>query len=86
MERVLRGHSWVRFVRGVAVADDVDGPVVVVAVVGVDSVWHGPPSFWENILIEEVFEQLKCSRDGLTSTEGENRLQIFGFNKLEEKK
>ncbi|GAB2219128.1 hypothetical protein Droror1_Dr00006757 [Drosera rotundifolia] len=40
----------------------------------------------ENIPIEEVFEQLKCSRDGLTTTEGENRLQIFGFNKLEEKK
>ncbi|KAL9262541.1 Plasma membrane ATPase 4-like protein [Drosera capensis] len=40
----------------------------------------------ENIPIEEVFEQLKCSREGLTSTEGENRLQIFGFNKLEEKK
>ncbi|GAB2216626.1 hypothetical protein Droror1_Dr00024402 [Drosera rotundifolia] len=34
------------YVRGVAVADDVDGPVVVVAVVGVDSVWRGPPSFW----------------------------------------
>ncbi|GAB2291451.1 Plasma membrane ATPase 4 [Dionaea muscipula] len=40
----------------------------------------------ENIPIEEVFEQLKCSREGLTSTEGENRIQLFGFNKLEEKK
>ncbi|GAB2267431.1 hypothetical protein Dimus_002414 [Dionaea muscipula] len=40
----------------------------------------------ENIPMEEVFEQLKCSREGLTTTEGENRIQIFGFNKLEEKK
>ncbi|CAM8925531.1 unnamed protein product [Rhodiola kirilowii] len=40
----------------------------------------------ERIPIEEVFEQLKCSRDGLTSAEGEQRLQIFGPNKLEEKK
>ncbi|KAL7221786.1 hypothetical protein ACSBR1_023683 [Camellia fascicularis] len=40
----------------------------------------------ENIPIEEVFEQLKCTRDGLSSEEGENRLQIFGPNKLEEKK
>ena len=40
----------------------------------------------ENIPIEEVFKQLKCSREGLTSAEGEKRLQIFGPNKLEEKK
>ncbi|XP_008784793.1 plasma membrane ATPase 4-like isoform X1 [Phoenix dactylifera] len=40
----------------------------------------------ENIPVEEVFEQLKCSREGLTSAEGEQRLQIFGPNKLEEKK
>ncbi len=40
----------------------------------------------ERIPIEEVFEQLKCSREGLTSDEGANRLQIFGPNKLEEKK
>ncbi|XP_014492799.1 plasma membrane ATPase 4 [Vigna radiata var. radiata] len=40
----------------------------------------------ERIPIEEVFEQLKCTREGLSSTEGENRLQIFGPNKLEEKK
>ncbi|XP_022996662.1 plasma membrane ATPase 4 [Cucurbita maxima] len=40
----------------------------------------------EKIPIEEVFEQLKCTREGLTSQEGENRLQIFGPNKLEEKK
>ncbi|KAL9224113.1 hypothetical protein vseg_000182 [Gypsophila vaccaria] len=40
----------------------------------------------ENIPIEEVFEQLKCSRDGLTSEEGQHRLELFGPNKLEEKK
>ncbi|KMT17811.1 hypothetical protein BVRB_2g033500 [Beta vulgaris subsp. vulgaris] len=39
----------------------------------------------EKIPIEEVFEQLKCSREGLSSEEGANRLQIFGPNKLEEK-
>uniref|UniRef100_A0A7N0SVT6 Plasma membrane ATPase n=1 Tax=Kalanchoe fedtschenkoi TaxID=63787 RepID=A0A7N0SVT6_KALFE len=40
----------------------------------------------ERIPIDEVFEQLKCTRAGLTSEEGANRLQIFGPNKLEEKK
>uniref|UniRef100_A0A0A0LJ36 Plasma membrane ATPase n=1 Tax=Cucumis sativus TaxID=3659 RepID=A0A0A0LJ36_CUCSA len=40
----------------------------------------------ERIPIEEVFEQLKCNRNGLSSDEGEKRLQIFGPNKLEEKK
>ncbi|KAL5549237.1 hypothetical protein UlMin_004468 [Ulmus minor] len=40
----------------------------------------------ERIPIEEVFEQLKCSREGLSGEEGANRLQIFGPNKLEEKK
>ncbi|XP_061951445.1 plasma membrane ATPase 4-like [Populus nigra] len=40
----------------------------------------------ERIPIEEVFEQLKCSREGLTSDEGATRLQVFGPNKLEEKK
>ncbi|CAM8888460.1 unnamed protein product [Rhodiola kirilowii] len=40
----------------------------------------------EKIPIEEVFEQLKCTREGLTTEEGEQRLQIFGPNKLEEKK
>ncbi|CBI35956.3 unnamed protein product, partial [Vitis vinifera] len=39
----------------------------------------------ERIPVEEVFEQLKCTRDGLTTEEGEKRLQIFGPNKLEEK-
>ncbi|XP_073273378.1 plasma membrane ATPase-like [Primulina huaijiensis] len=40
----------------------------------------------EKIPIEEVFTQLKCTREGLTSEEGEKRVQIFGYNKLEEKK
>ncbi|KAB2629465.1 plasma membrane ATPase 4 [Pyrus ussuriensis x Pyrus communis] len=40
----------------------------------------------ERIPVEEVFEQLKCTRDGLTGEEGANRLRVFGPNKLEEKK
>ncbi|PPD77422.1 hypothetical protein GOBAR_DD25663 [Gossypium barbadense] len=40
----------------------------------------------ERIPIEEVFEQLKCTRAGLSTQEGNNRLQVFGPNKLEEKK
>ncbi|XVE71092.1 hypothetical protein DITRI_Ditri10aG0122700 [Diplodiscus trichospermus] len=40
----------------------------------------------EQIPMEEVFEKLKCTREGLTTAEGEKRLHIFGPNKLEEKK
>uniref|UniRef100_A0A0D6QZF0 Plasma membrane ATPase n=1 Tax=Araucaria cunninghamii TaxID=56994 RepID=A0A0D6QZF0_ARACU len=40
----------------------------------------------ERIPIEEVFEQLRCTREGLSDAEGANRLNIFGLNKLEEKK
>ncbi|KAK2453044.1 plasma membrane ATPase [Trifolium repens] len=40
----------------------------------------------ERIPLDEVFEHLKCSREGLTSEEGANRLQVYGRNKLEEKK
>ncbi|XP_062101219.1 plasma membrane ATPase 4-like [Humulus lupulus] len=40
----------------------------------------------ERIPMEEVFEQLKCTREGLSSDEGAQRLQVFGPNKLEEKK
>ncbi|KAG8066516.1 hypothetical protein GUJ93_ZPchr0004g38309 [Zizania palustris] len=40
----------------------------------------------ENIPIEEVFEQLKCTREGLSTEEGAQRIEIFGPNKLEEKK
>ncbi|PKA49465.1 Plasma membrane ATPase 4 [Apostasia shenzhenica] len=39
----------------------------------------------ERIPVEEVFEQLKCTKEGLSSEEGAHRLQIFGPNKLEEK-
>ncbi|KAG8093806.1 hypothetical protein GUJ93_ZPchr0012g19807 [Zizania palustris] len=38
------------------------------------------------IPVEEVFQTLKCDRKGLTGAEGENRLRLFGPNKLEEKK
>ncbi|KAJ8643450.1 hypothetical protein MRB53_005198 [Persea americana] len=40
----------------------------------------------ENIPIEEVFENLRCSKEGLTSEAADERLTIFGHNKLEEKK
>lgn len=40
----------------------------------------------ENIPVEEVFQILKCSKEGLTTGEGQKRIEIFGPNKLEEKK
>jgi len=40
----------------------------------------------ENIPVEEVFENLRCSKEGLSSVAAEERLVIFGHNKLEEKK
>ncbi|KAK4735328.1 hypothetical protein R3W88_009589 [Solanum pinnatisectum] len=40
----------------------------------------------ENIPIVEVFENLRCTREGLTTTAAQERLSIFGYNKLEEKK
>ncbi|KAL0397134.1 UNVERIFIED_CONTAM: Plasma membrane ATPase 4 [Sesamum calycinum] len=40
----------------------------------------------EHIPLEEVFSQLQCSREGLTNSEAAKRLQVFGPNKLEEKK
>ncbi|KAL4335986.1 hypothetical protein GQ457_07G032520 [Hibiscus cannabinus] len=39
----------------------------------------------ERIPVQEVFQQLKCTKEGLTTDEGQKRLQIFGPNKLEEK-
>ncbi|KAF7069910.1 hypothetical protein CFC21_075482 [Triticum aestivum] len=39
----------------------------------------------ENIPLEEVLENLRCSREGLTAEQAQQRLQIFGANKLEEK-
>ena len=35
--------------------------------------------------MEEVFAQLKCTKEGLSSEDGKRRLEIFGFNKLEER-
>ncbi|CAI0554203.1 unnamed protein product [Linum tenue] len=40
----------------------------------------------ENAPMEEVFEHLKCTREGLSSDEVQQRLELFGYNKLEEKK
>ncbi|VAH95564.1 unnamed protein product [Triticum turgidum subsp. durum] len=39
----------------------------------------------EHIPVDEVFENLQCSHRGLTSKQVQQRLQIFGPNKLEEK-
>ncbi|CAN0921836.1 ATPase 7, plasma membrane-type [Linum grandiflorum] len=36
--------------------------------------------------MEQVFEHLKCTRDGLSSDDIQERLELFGHNKLEEKK
>ena len=36
--------------------------------------------------MDELFDQLKCKKEVLTSEEGKRRLGIFGPNKLEEKK
>ncbi|KAF8780137.1 hypothetical protein HU200_001797 [Digitaria exilis] len=40
----------------------------------------------ENIPVEEVFAVLKCSSKGLTTSQAEARIAMFGPNKLEEKK
>uniref|UniRef100_A0A0D9VM68 Plasma membrane ATPase n=1 Tax=Leersia perrieri TaxID=77586 RepID=A0A0D9VM68_9ORYZ len=39
----------------------------------------------ETIPVDEVFQHLKCSKQGLSGSEAQNRLNIFGPNKLEEK-
>lgn len=39
----------------------------------------------ENVPLEEVFQTLRCNKDGLTTEAAEERLGIFGYNKLEEK-
>jgi hypothetical protein len=36
--------------------------------------------------LEEVFQHLRCTKDGLTSEDAQERLTLFGHNKLEEKK
>ncbi|KAG4914555.1 hypothetical protein JHK87_052112 [Glycine soja] len=40
----------------------------------------------ENVPLEEVFQTLRCDSNGLTTESAEERLAIFGHNKLEEKK
>ncbi|BAT98614.1 hypothetical protein VIGAN_09228100 [Vigna angularis var. angularis] len=40
----------------------------------------------ERIPLDQVFEQLNCSKEGLTNEEGRKRMELFGPNKLEEKK
>ncbi|XP_061997492.1 plasma membrane ATPase 2-like isoform X2 [Rosa rugosa] len=40
----------------------------------------------ENVSLKEVFDHLKCTKDGLSSDEVKDRLDSFGYNKLEEKK
>ncbi|MCO5607784.1 hypothetical protein L7F22_061985 [Adiantum nelumboides] len=40
----------------------------------------------ERLPMEEVFQQLQCTKSGLSSEAGEERLAVFGPNKLEEKK
>ncbi|KAJ8527826.1 hypothetical protein K7X08_015277 [Anisodus acutangulus] len=39
----------------------------------------------ESIPIDQVFEKLRCNKEGLTCTDVEERLDIYGHNKLEEK-
>ncbi|PKI50440.1 ATPase 10, plasma membrane-type isoform X2 [Punica granatum] len=39
----------------------------------------------ERLPLDEVFEQLRTTRQGLSSEDAEARVQIFGLNKLEEK-
>ncbi|RZC68465.1 hypothetical protein C5167_031738 [Papaver somniferum] len=41
---------------------------------------------WEGIPMDELFKQLKCTEEGLTTDVGMARLQLCGPNKLEEKK
>ncbi|KAJ1386896.1 P-type ATPase [Sesbania bispinosa] len=40
----------------------------------------------ENVPLEEVFQTLRCDSNGLTTEAAQERLAIFGYNKLEEKK
>lgn len=40
----------------------------------------------ENIPLEEVFRCLNSTREGLTTDGVQKRLELFGYNKLEEKK
>lgn len=46
----------------------------------------GNLSLQESVPLEEVFQTLRCNSHGLTSEAAQERLVIFGHNKLEEKK
>ncbi|KAH9734180.1 ATPase 11 plasma membrane-type-related [Citrus sinensis] len=46
----------------------------------------GYHQIYENVPTEEVFETLKCSQEGLSTEAAEQRLSIFGSNKLEDKR
>ena len=37
----------------------------------------------ETIVIDDVFQLLQCSEDGLSNEEAQRRLELFGPNKLE---
>nr|WNE31611.1 AHA8 [Hordeum vulgare] len=39
----------------------------------------------EHIPVDEVFEHLRCTKEGLTTEAAQQRVEIFGLNKLEEK-
>ncbi|KAF5949485.1 hypothetical protein HYC85_011478 [Camellia sinensis] len=39
----------------------------------------------ENMPLKEVFEHLKCTKEGLSTDAVQERLELFGYNKLEEK-
>ncbi|XP_024032964.1 plasma membrane ATPase 1 isoform X1 [Morus notabilis] len=58
---------------------------MVVGSVGLDAIAKEAVDL-ENIPIEEVLEHLKCTKDGLNSDDVQKRLDMFGYNKLEEKK
>ena len=40
----------------------------------------------EHVVMEEVLQLLQCGEGGLTDAEAQNRIGIFGPNKLQEKK
>ncbi|KAL3693138.1 hypothetical protein R1sor_006789 [Riccia sorocarpa] len=46
---------------------------------------NGALSDLENIGMEEAFQKLTCTTSGLSTTEATRRLEIFGYNKLQEK-
>ncbi|RWR78100.1 PM H+-ATPase R [Cinnamomum micranthum f. kanehirae] len=54
--------------------------------ISVKFIFNSEELVWSRISIEVLFKQLNSTEEGLTSEEGANRLQIFGPNKLEEKK